>query len=1089
MKLLLTSFISVLIMGSALCQYTWTPMDPPNKESFFVFHCTDTHFFGKDLRNNIYVSTDELESWTQIASQVSLTTLFTSNAIGTVVQEDKMGNFYFFNRNTIYKYTPSDNTFIDYPKNLEIRSINNIKILANDNLLVTSSSEIELLDKLGNSINYRDYDIYPIKHVSVSDSSIYVHYGLNFNEAIDILDYDFIPVENFSFELHEDIRYSGFLVSRDKLIFSGGIYLDLDSKDWGSFNLSNNYSFNDHLLISGDTIVYTGREYAFSTDGGMTFVEGDWDGLVTSATARYYAGLHKGQIFKSNTFCFYGGDEAVFMDLADESISLRNLEYGLPFAHSVKAGAAENVLIYECDNDEDVLIKSDAITDWRELDEIDFSAGQFVRKPYDIEDWHFLPNGDILVNYGDIYRSTDNGRTWVLDNNLPFFFSNNLVIKGDNIYYLHDNIIYHSLYDGREWTELYNVQDVLFSFFNGGLSIDGYFYNARSILNGNNWQNYIIRHNLTTGKIDSFLQEENLGQRIITSNYNNDIHFLSGFFENGESKSFYNRSSDNGDSFVQINITELVGRSSLTWDVSLQLDRADNLILRVEEKIYVSIDQGESWINVTPTNPEIYQIGDVAVGLDNQMYIATIGAGVIKADFIFEGSDRQSIKIITFLDNNENCIRDNDEETMPGIRLSIDDIYTTVSDINGEITYNVTKGNHYLTPYIDDDLYASCESTYDFNVTEDSMTTIAVPIKIINHCAKIESSLATPFLRRCFENYYRGRIRNNGTERTDNLTVSVELDPFFEFESVDLDIISFDNHVLVLDAGELEPNEALDFNIFFTVSCDAELGQEHCVVLNVNADNLCDQNPLRQAPEECQENIGAYDPNDKTIFINGDKSAENYDFNDKIEYLIRCQNTGSDTAFNIVILDTISNKFKLESIRPLVASHDYKWFLEKDVLHVEFNDIQLVDSTTNEALSHAFVKFEIEIAEDLNYGDVLTNQAAIYFDFNEPIFTNTTMTEISTGTSVGDDDYSDLDILIYPNPTKGIFTINLKSEKSSLDNLRLYNITGQLVLEQNMSQSINQYDIDVSHLNSEVYTIHITGTDGKSWRSKLAKIQ
>jgi hypothetical protein len=99
------------------------------------------------------------------------------------------------------------------------------------------------------------------------------------------------------------------------------------------------------------------------------------------------------------------------------------------------------------------------------------------------------------------------------------------------------------------------------------------------------------------------------------------------------------------------------------------------------------------------------------------------------------------------------------------------------------------------------------------------------------------------------------------------------------------------------------------------------------------------------------------------------------------------------------------------------------------------------------------------------------------------------MTEISTGTSVGDDDYSDLDILIYPNPTKGIFTINLKSEKSSLDNLRLYNITGQLVLEQNMSQSINQYDIDVSHLNSEVYTIHITGTDGKSWRSKLAKIQ
>jgi len=1084
MRFLFTFLLSILIFGSTWSQYTWTTMDPPNKESLFVFHCSDTHFFAKDILSNIYVSTDELETWTQIASRVSITTRFAFNMIGTVVQEDKSGNFYFFGRNEVYKYIPSDNTFREFPNDPELTNISNIRILDNDNLLLVGRNEIELIDVLGNSIDYRAFDN-DVEHVEVGDEFLYVHTSdFGSDSTMEILDYNFSSIENFAFELHDDIREDGFLISGDRLIFDSGVYFNLSSKDWAAFNLSNDLRGNDHLLISGDTIVYTNRNYAISLDGGQTFREGDWDGLVTSATARYYAGLHKGNIFKSNSFCFYGGDKGVFMELSNEDIRLINLEYGDPYAQAVKAGTADNVIFSQCDIREDISIRYDAVSDWIELDDSYFSTGPFFVEPYDIDDWTFLPNGDIIIDYFGNFRSKDNGRTWNIDNNIIDPIFGFLVVKGDNIYVKSENRIYHSLYDGEEWTELYTFDPTLLLTHKDGISIDGYYYN-------NGYESslgyIIIRHNLSTGVIDSIPQQTDRILNIITSNYSRDFHFLSETFDGGDNYNYYNRSSDNGETFVQIDITELVGSSQLSTHVSLVLDRADNLILRTRDNIYASLDQGENWIDITPTIPEIIKYNNLTIGLDNQMYIATIGAGIIKADFILAGLERKPLKIVTYNDENGNCIRDNDERNISGMRVSIDDSYISVSNEEGEIFYRIPEGNHYVRPEIDEDLYRSCQSVYDFDVIGDDTTTVNISIEIINYCSKLESSIGTPFLRRCFDNYYKGYVRNVGTEKTENLSIFVELDPFFDFESVDLDIISFEDQILELDAGELKPNESIDFTIQLTVSCDAELGQEHCVVIDVDADNICNQITLRSAPQECQENIGSYDPNDKAIIVNGEKNADRYDFDDKIEYLIRCQNTGSDTAFNITILDTISKKFKVESIKPMVASHDYKWFVDRGVLNVTFNDIQLVDSTTNEALSHAFVKFEIEIEEDLNYGDVLTNQAAIYFDFNEPIFTNTTMTEISTGSSVSHEAY-DFDILIYPNPTEGVFTLNLNSQESKLSKVQIFNMNGLLVLEQKINQLDRQYDLNVSHLSSEVYIIQVTGNNGEMWRSKLVKI-
>ncbi|MBP6811684.1 MAG: hypothetical protein KA138_09190, partial [Saprospiraceae bacterium] len=57
---------------------------------------------------------------------------------------------------------------------------------------------------------------------------------------------------------------------------------------------------------------------------------------------------------------------------------------------------------------------------------------------------------------------------------------------------------------------------------------------------------------------------------------------------------------------------------------------------------------------------------------------------------------------------------------------------------------------------------------------------------------------------------------------------------------------------------------------------------------------------------QCLENTGSYDPNDKQGFPKGYGSAHYIRPGTPLEYLIRFQNTGNDTAFTVRIVDTLS---------------------------------------------------------------------------------------------------------------------------------------------------------------------------------------
>ena len=107
--------------------------------------------------------------------------------------------------------------------------------------------------------------------------------------------------------------------------------------------------------------------------------------------------------------------------------------------------------------------------------------------------------------------------------------------------------------------------------------------------------------------------------------------------------------------------------------------------------------------------------------------------------------------------------------------------------------------------------------------------------------------------------------------------------------------------------------------------------------------------------ENCTANRGAFDPNEKSSMPTGIGTNHFVEQGSLMSYLVQFQNTGTDTAFTVIVRDTLSTLFNLNSLKLQSTSHPATWQLSpNDLLTVKFDNIKLVDSFTNEKRSHGF---------------------------------------------------------------------------------------------------------------------------------------
>ncbi|MFN8285612.1 MAG: T9SS type A sorting domain-containing protein [Chitinophagales bacterium] len=237
------------------------------------------------------------------------------------------------------------------------------------------------------------------------------------------------------------------------------------------------------------------------------------------------------------------------------------------------------------------------------------------------------------------------------------------------------------------------------------------------------------------------------------------------------------------------------------------------------------------------------------------------------------------------------------------------------------------------------------------------------------------------------------------------------------------------------------------------------------------------------AADSCFEEFScSYDPNDKIVEPVGIGVEHYVAPTQELEYTVRFQNTGNDTAFNIVIADTLDVNLDVSTFQFLASNKDVVTEVKSNGL-VEFKlkNALLPPAITNEVGSHGYVKYKIKPKGGLAEGTLVMNTGYIYFDYNPAIITNNTYNHLTYGLTLVNEIVSEEGYVLYPNPMSSYAILKLEhgiNEK----HVRICDLFGRI-----LQQFITKDDlIAINRLDkvAGIYFFEVTG-EGRSIKGKF----
>jgi len=370
---------------------------------------------------------------------------------------------------------------------------------------------------------------------------------------------------------------------------------------------------------------------------------------------------------------------------------------------------------------------------------------------------------------------------------------------------------------------------------------------------------------------------------------------------------------------------------------------------------------------------------------------------VIEGNQIFAWiNPKQSAKILgtVFIDENENGIYENNELPLRNVLVSIaPGDFSVLTDDDGNYAFSTPPGTYTITANVNEGEWVETEITisniqisepcnegYNFGFIPNSGPEEMATLSMVNTIARCD-----------FETRFTITVENTGTEPLDGALV-FSFDDQTTFFSSDITSYQVIGNTVTADVNSLIPFTPQTYKV--TVKMPS--GSSNLPMLDFEA-------KLYDKFGEVIEEYGysdqlrcSYDPNDKREYPDRE-GVENLTLMDEdIEYTVRFQNNGNDTAFLVKIVDPLDPNIDPSSVRVMNSSHPVETCIEGTELIFLFEDILLVDSTTNYPASQGFVTFRCNVKEGLAEFTPAHNQADIIFDTNVPIVTNQTINTLVT---------------------------------------------------------------------------------------------
>jgi uncharacterized repeat protein (TIGR01451 family) len=433
-------------------------------------------------------------------------------------------------------------------------------------------------------------------------------------------------------------------------------------------------------------------------------------------------------------------------------------------------------------------------------------------------------------------------------------------------------------------------------------------------------------------------------------------------------------------------------------------------------------------------------------------------------------------------DLNDNCVFDVGENPIRNIRINCPPYGSIFTDSNGEYSFLLPTGEYTLSETILGyyPLESCQQQSYEISVTAETACIMTYDFaQSVNPIHDIQTQITTVEPAVPGYNYIQKIfVKNAGTITESNIQFGYSNDGQLLFESSSMPELEQENAFLYPDwygitesFPVLEPGQGLHFYLTYQVPTNIPLATEL-----IFTDTVAYEPPMSNWQSEYSPwnnvvnystiTIGSFDPNNKDVYPKGLGTSGYIATSDSIlTYTVNFENIGSYFARKIVIIDTLDSDLDWNSLQPIYSTHDCVTRISAEgVVSFTFDNIYLPYEGMGR---YGSITYSVKQNPELTPGTTILNSAAIYFDFNEPVITNTVRNTISWPESVNQTGINN-QVCIYPNPTNTSFSVSGENILS----IELLNNLGQSVLMTN-----SQKDIFIENQPAGIYFVRIVTSE------------
>jgi uncharacterized repeat protein (TIGR01451 family) len=518
------------------------------------------------------------------------------------------------------------------------------------------------------------------------------------------------------------------------------------------------------------------------------------------------------------------------------------------------------------------------------------------------------------------------------------------------------------------------------------------------------------------------------------------------------------RISDDGSNFQILPVVGLNDSDTTITTINDMIGVGNVIVAITDKSLYFSTDKGLHWWPFQTGLPDNVLLYGRSIALNNDI----IYAALIRQGLWQRKVDVGSSSGVVYRDENQNNIQEASELPMPNTKvLGVLSNNLTLTDSTGryDLIFDLSKDTvRVLAPSIYNTIQPSfklvngIQQNNDFGIGfQPDITDLS--INLTN----------TTVLRPGFENDLILHLKNVGTS-VSKAVVGLRLPADVQFLS------SVPQPTLVLGDSLIWNTDSISVlgNKEIMVHIQLASTTPISTILTFNSSIQPESIDFRSIDNNFVLKttvLGSYDPNDKQVLPRGHITPVEVAAGVSLRYTIRFQNTGNYLAERVRLIDTLDTNLDLSTISVIGASHSFTWQVrDGHILEILFDHIKLLGASENETESHGFFSYTIAPKKSVTIGITLLNQAAIYFDYNSPIFTNTTISPISFESAVSNPSNNSLVLSVYPNPTTMMSIVNAPSIGGKM---AIYNAKG--VLLQFWPTCSEQIEINTTGLTNGVY--------------------